>query len=120
VFIHSYGEIQDIRFISRLLKGLPVSSFYFIICSIALCGFPFLSGFYFKDLILEVFIIGEINFVFYIIRILATIFTLSYSIRLSWLIFIGAGAKKNLIAEEEFGMLAPIRFLICLSIFAGC
>jgi NADH:ubiquinone oxidoreductase subunit 5 (subunit L)/multisubunit Na+/H+ antiporter MnhA subunit len=83
VFIHSYGEIEDIRFISRLLKGLPVSSLYFIICSIALCGFPFLSGFYSKDLILEVFIIGEINFVFYVVRILATIFTLSYSIRLS-------------------------------------
>jgi len=31
VFIHSYGEIQDIRFISSLIKGLPVSSFYFII-----------------------------------------------------------------------------------------
>jgi len=119
IFIHSYGEIQDIRFISSLLKGLPVSSFYFIICSIALCGAPFLSGFYSKDLILEIFIISNINFIFFIIRILATIFTLSYSIRLSWLIFIGAGSKKNLILEEDLGSILPIRFLIFLSIFAG-
>jgi NADH-ubiquinone oxidoreductase chain 5 len=62
VFIHSYGEIQDIRHMSRLDKRLPISSFYFIICSMALCGFPFLSGFYSKDLILELFIIGNINF----------------------------------------------------------
>jgi len=64
VFIHSYGEIQDIRFISRLIKGLPLSSFYFIVCSIALCGFPFLSGFYSKDLILELYIIGSLNIFF--------------------------------------------------------
>jgi len=83
VFIHSYGEIQDIRFISRLLKGLPLSSFYFIVCSIALCGFPFLSGFYSKDLILELYIIGNLNIFFWGLRIAATAFTLSYSIRLS-------------------------------------
>jgi NADH-ubiquinone oxidoreductase chain 5 len=64
VFIHSYGEIQDIRLISGLIRGLPISSFYFIACSIALCGFPFLSGFYSKDLILELYIIGVINRIF--------------------------------------------------------
>jgi len=120
VFIHSYGETQDIRFIAGLLKGLPISSFYFIVCSIALCGFPFLSGFYSKDLILELFIIGKINIIFWGLRIAATIFTLSYSIRLSWLIFIGGGRKKNLFVREEAGIFVPMSFLLFLSIFAGC
>lgn len=120
VFIHSYGEIQDIRFISRLVKGLPVSSFYFIICSMALCGFPFLSGFYSKDLILELFIMGRMNLGFWLLVCVATIFTLSYSIRLSWLIFIGGGAKKNLLLEEEEGIIIPISFLLALSLYAGC
>jgi len=83
VFIHSYGEIQDIRYISGLIKGLPVSSFYFIICSMALCGFPFLSGFYSKDLILDLYMIRRINIIFWGLILTGTLFTLSYSIRLS-------------------------------------
>jgi NADH-ubiquinone oxidoreductase chain 5 len=83
VFIHAYGEVQDVRFISGILNRMPISSFYFIICSMALCGFPFLSGFYSKDLILEMFIIKDINIIFFGLRILATIFTLSYSLRLA-------------------------------------
>jgi len=51
---------------------------------------------------------------------MASIFTLSYSIRLSWLIFIGAGRKKNLLISEEKGIFIPMRFLLTLSLYAGC
>lgn len=53
VFIHSIGDTQDIRILGGLIISCPVTSFYFIGASIALCGFPFLSGFYSRDIILE-------------------------------------------------------------------
>lgn len=56
VYIHSYGDIQDIRDIAGVGGIKPLTSLFFIGCSLSLCGFPFLSGFYSKDLILELFI----------------------------------------------------------------
>lgn len=61
VFIHGAQDCQDIRLLGGTLLRTPVSSVFFICCSLSLCGFPFLSGFYSKDLILEVYIIGLIN-----------------------------------------------------------
>ena len=54
VYIHGYGDKQDIRSLGGILECSPLVSFYFLGCSLALCGFPFLSGFYSKDLILEI------------------------------------------------------------------
>jgi len=54
VFIHGLGDKQDVRSLVGILEVSPLTLFYFIRCLLALCGFPFLSGFYSKDLILEV------------------------------------------------------------------
>jgi len=54
VYIHGYGDKQDIRTLGGVMESSPLTSFYFIGCSLALCGFPFISGFYSKDLILEI------------------------------------------------------------------
>jgi NADH-ubiquinone oxidoreductase chain 5 len=51
--IHVIGGYQDIRFIGRVRKLLPVTSACFNFSRLALCGLPFLAGFYSKDLILE-------------------------------------------------------------------
>jgi len=75
VFIHSMGDIQDIRHLGGVMVGCPLTSFYFIISSIALCGFPFISGFYSKDLILEIYFIGGIN-IFITVFIVMAIFLL--------------------------------------------
>jgi len=58
VFIHGARDCQDIRFLGGVMSGMPISSLFFVCCSLSLCGFPFLSGFYSKDLILELFISG--------------------------------------------------------------
>jgi NADH-quinone oxidoreductase subunit L len=52
--IHSFANKQDIRFLGAIHLKLPLSYSFFIIGSLALTGFPFLSGFYSKDLIIEV------------------------------------------------------------------
>jgi len=51
--IHTIGGYQDVRVIGGLAGLLPISSICFNIANLALCGVPFLAGFYTKDLILE-------------------------------------------------------------------
>src|SRR5271168_3513048 len=52
--IHSVSNEQDMRKLGRLIQLLPYTYVMFVIGSLALIGFPFLSGFYSKDLVLEV------------------------------------------------------------------
>lgn len=120
VFIHRIGDIQDIRFLGGLDTGCSVRSFYFVACSFSLCGFPFLSGFYSKDAVLESFIIGRINnFIFFFI-ILGTIFTVTYSVRLGYYLFFkNLGLKSIIHLEEHDVIVVPISLLFVTAVTAG-
>jgi NADH-ubiquinone oxidoreductase chain 5 len=121
VFIHSIGDTQDVRIIGGLFISCPVTSFYFIGSSFALCGFPFLSGFYSKDLILEYYSIRFLNLFMYGVIFLSTLFTLTYSTRLIYYVFFNnLGAKSILNLGETYLILTPMRVLITFSVFAGC
>lgn len=52
--IHSIANEQDMRQFGATLRLLPFTYVMFVLGSLALMGFPFLTGFYSKDLILEV------------------------------------------------------------------
>jgi len=120
VFIHSIGDLQDIRSMGGLIISCPVTSFYFICSSMALCGFPFLSGFYSKDIILELFFLRKINIIIFLVVFLATMLTLTYSVRLSFYIFFNnIGGRSLLNLREEVGMLAPMSILVGFSLIAG-
>nr|YP_001798487.1 NADH dehydrogenase subunit 5 [Orchesella villosa]ABS57585.1 NADH dehydrogenase subunit 5 [Orchesella villosa] len=120
VFIHSMGDIQDIRYLSGLNIGCPVSSFFFIACSLSLCGFPFLSGFYSKDLILESYLLSHTSLFMLLIVLIGTFFTATYSIRLMMFMFFkNLGGKINISLGEVSGMILPMSSLFMVSVFAG-
>nr|ALO70994.1 NADH deshydrogenase subunit 5 [Pselaphinae sp. 4 EF-2015] len=87
--IHSYLNCQDIRFMGGLIYLMPLTSCIFIISNLSLCGLPFLSGFYSKDLILEVISMSYLNFYIYLIYFISTGFTVSYTFRLIYYLMIG-------------------------------
>jgi len=120
VYIHSYGDIQDIRALGGVGVIIPVTGLFFIGCSLSLCGFPFLSGFYSKDLILEVIEMSDIRGYLLILVIVGTAFTFSYSIRLGYYIFVkNIGTPKIITGEERFYILMPIGLLFIESLVIG-
>ena len=52
--IHGLSDEQDIRKMAGIIKSFPISSIFILVGSIALTGIPFFSGFYSKDIILEI------------------------------------------------------------------
>lgn len=59
--IHSAGDYQDIRIIGGLVNFIPLRVISINLANLALCGTPFLAGFYSKDLILEIAFFSPLN-----------------------------------------------------------
>ncbi len=87
--IHAAFDEQDIRKLGGFLKYLPLTYSCFLIGSLNLTGFPFLSGFYTKDIILEqtYATYTQIGWFCYTLGLIAAFFTAAYSTRLLFLIF---------------------------------
>nr|QVO59322.1 NADH dehydrogenase subunit 5 [Sogatella furcifera] len=88
VFISGFNGSQDIRYMGGLGYQSPLISSCFLISLFSLCGVPFYSGFFSKDFIIELVILGELNF-FYLMTFFFSLFlTLIYSLRLFYFLFV--------------------------------
>nr|YP_009162847.1 NADH dehydrogenase subunit 5 [Micrura bella]AKT74023.1 NADH dehydrogenase subunit 5 [Micrura bella] len=83
--IHRSQHSQDLRNIGMIWNQMPIFVSCLHVANLALCGSPFLAGFYSKDLILEGSLFWGSNLVILIMLFLATGMTVSYSLRLSYL-----------------------------------
>ena len=94
VIIHLMNNNQDIRLLGNLNEVMPFVIIRLVISNIALIGIPFISGFYRKDLIMEI-IYSEvnINIIILIIIVLSLLLTVSYSIRLIYYLFFNRRIK---------------------------
>nr|YP_010891537.1 NADH dehydrogenase subunit 5 [Desbruyeresia armata]WJK73073.1 NADH dehydrogenase subunit 5 [Desbruyeresia armata] len=82
--IHNSANTQDLRFMGMIFKQAPLTITCMNIANLSLCGAPFLSGFYSKDLILETSLASPTNFLMVFLIFLATGMTAAYSLRLSF------------------------------------
>nr|AGW80443.1 NADH dehydrogenase subunit 5 [Prosopocoilus astacoides blanchardi] len=87
--IHGMGNKQDIRFMGGLINQMPLTCSFFIICNMSLCGLPFLSGFYSKDLILEVVSMDYVGLFTYLVYFFSTGLTVAYTFRLIYYVISG-------------------------------
>ena len=121
IVIHNVKNFQDIRFIGNLSIFIPLTSSCFIISNFALCGIPFLAGFYSKDIILEVISIRNLNIFIYILFFFSTGLTVCYSFRLFYYVLWG---DFNLVPmfklrEERWIIIYGILGLILFAVIGG-
>lgn len=123
--IHSLGDEQDFRKFGGLFQILPFTYSVFIIGSLALTGFPFLTGFYSKDLVLEL-AYSKFNFVgnfTHWLGVFSASLTAFYSFKLLYLTFLskpnGFKILINNASESSMPMLFPLFILSFCSIFLG-
>ena len=123
--IHSLSNEQDMRKYGALASLLPFTSVMLLIGSLSLMGFPFLTGFYSKDLILELaFTKYTIEGSFaYIFGLITAFFTSYYSFRVFYMTFLEKNksfrAVMSHIHELPLNMAIALMVLSLGSIFFG-
>ena len=123
--IHSFQNEQDIKNMGGVWRKLPFTYLMMIIGTLALTGFPFLSGFYSKDAIIEFAYLerGSLSNYAAAIGIITAIFTSIYSWRLIFLTFHGSFNNNKLnikdLHESPLVMLIPLVLLSVGALFSG-
>lgn len=137
--IHAVADNQDLRKYGGLINYLPLTYSVMLIASLSLAAFPFMTGFYSKDFILES-AYGQFSFsgvAAYVIATIGAVFTTLYSIKVLYLTFLtnpnGSRAYYRLVIdnlfnnhksykpahEGDFFLTSPLIILALFSIFFG-
>ncbi len=123
--IHAFKEEQNINKMGGVWKKLPYTYILMVIGTLALTGFPFLSGFYSKDAIIEFAYLRGNTTGYYAagLGILTAFLTSIYSWRLMFKTFHGEYNNKDIKIEETHEspmvMIVPLILLSIGAIFAG-
>nr|YP_010728522.1 NADH dehydrogenase subunit 5 [Endochironomus albipennis]WEF49763.1 NADH dehydrogenase subunit 5 [Endochironomus albipennis] len=136
--IHNMKNSQDIRDMGSLSIYMPFTISCLNIANLALCGFPFLAGFYSKDVILEMVLVSQVNLFIFFLFFFSTGLTVSYSFRLFYYLFIFPmnqssmnilNDSSKIMSKSMFGLLVftilggamlnwmifPFSFMMCMS-----
>ena len=123
--IHSFSDQQDVRRLGGLIKILPFTYTAMLVGSLSLLATPWLTGFYSKDLIIEL-AYGQYSFSGTYAFILGSItagLTAFYSFRLICLVFLTVpnGPKQSYLNAHEANnkVIIPLFLLALFSIFFG-
>jgi NADH-ubiquinone oxidoreductase chain 5 len=123
--IHAVADNQDFRKYGGLKPFLPLTYSVMLIASLSLVAFPFMTGFYSKDLILES-AYGQFYFsstAVYFIAVIGAMFTTLYSVKVLYLTFLtnpnGPLINYKKAHEGDIFMSLPLIILAFFSIFFG-
>uniref|UniRef100_UPI0030FF162F NADH dehydrogenase subunit 5 n=1 Tax=Prodasineura autumnalis TaxID=193254 RepID=UPI0030FF162F len=121
VIIHNMSDCQDIRFMGGLVNYLPLTCVCFCVSNLALCGMPFLAGFYSKDLVLEVTGMEFINYVSFFFYFFSTGLTACYTGRLIYsIIFSDLNISSSFcISDEGWFMLKGMLGMVFMAVMGG-
>lgn len=123
--IHAMSDEQDIQKMGGIWRYIPVTYVIMWIGSLALAGIPFFSGFYSKDIIVEIDWVSDLpgSKIAFISAVLSALLTAFYSWRLLLLTFHGIpranDAVMSHIHESPIIMLAPLYILTIGTLFSG-
>ncbi|NBX17533.1 MAG: NADH-quinone oxidoreductase subunit L [Proteobacteria bacterium] len=134
--IHAMHHEQDIRKMGGLIKKMPITGWTFVIGTLAIIGFPGLSGFFSKDEILYYAWSGTFGHpLLWVLGALAAACTSFYMVRLTYLVFFGESRVEHAhhhhdhghghdhhhheIHENPLAMTLPLMILAVFSIIGG-
>jgi NADH-quinone oxidoreductase subunit L len=117
--IHSVGS-EDMRVMGGLRKAMPITSITMLLGSLSIAGFPLFSGFWSKDLVLEIAMDagndGTVWFtVLWLLAVITAFMTAFYMFRMWFMTFMGEKRWEHIHGESPKSMTMP---LVILSIFA--
>jgi NADH-ubiquinone oxidoreductase chain 5 len=123
--IHAIADNQDFRKYGGLIIFLPLSYSVMLIASLSLVAFPYMTGFFSKDFILEStygqFYLSSI--IVYFIAIIGAMFTTLYSVKVLYLTFLtnpnGPIINYKMAHEGNMYISIPLIILAIFSIFFG-
>nr|AFO73399.1 NADH dehydrogenase subunit 5 [Anopheles punctulatus] len=119
--IHNMKNSQDIRMMGSLSMSMPFTCSCFNVANLALCGMPFLAGFYSKDLILEMVMLSYLNSFSFFLFFFSTGLTVCYSFRLVYYSMTGEFNSMVLhpLNDKSWIMLFSIFFLTIMAVIGG-
>lgn len=121
ILIHGEGNTQDVRYFGGLSLNFPLVGVCINLANFSLCGIPFMSGFYSKDLIVELACQNSWGVFILIIMFLCLRLTVLYSVRLSYLRFVSNPGGRVFVSICEFdrGLMTPVVVLTFISLISG-
>jgi len=120
--IHLIKNTQDIRLLGNLNEIIPYVIIRLLISNLALSGIPFISGFYRKDLIMEIiYRRRRLNMVILILIVVSLSLTVSYSLRFLYYLFFNRRFKfyRYVYIEEDWVINISIVIIILLRVIVG-
>nr|AXI98565.1 NADH dehydrogenase subunit 5 [Pseudoniphargus elongatus] len=119
--MHNLSGNQDGRNMGGFKWMSPLMMKYFLVVNMALMGFPFLAGFYSKDLLLETMFMMNNNYLIILSLILGTGFTFSYSLRIMYMVSGSSSTSPSVseIGDMEKNVFNSILGLVSASIVMG-
>jgi NADH-ubiquinone oxidoreductase chain 5 len=123
--IHAVADNQDLRKYGGLISFLPLTYTVILMASLSLAAFPFMTGFFSKDFILES-AYGQYHFSsidVYVIAVIGAIFTTLYSVKIIYLTFLTnpngpVNSYKNA-HEGDIFLSLPLVILAIFSVYFG-
>lgn len=114
------SSYQDIRRIASIIKNSPIISSSIGIAAIALIGLPFMSGFFSKDIILEIILKSNFIQIITILIVTSISLTVVYSLRIAKISFyIFLKTKSDITFKSIRYIEIPILFITPISILSG-
>ncbi len=128
IIIHNFHHEQDIRKFGSLIFSYPIAFFFFLLGSLSILSFPFLSGFYSKEAIIESSLAPQYPLYVYLLMVIGGMLTSIYSIKLIYYTFLTKSNSSNYtmfynnsktIQEIPSYLLIVLTILVLGSMFIG-
>nr|QBP33710.1 NADH dehydrogenase subunit 5 [Bombus sibiricus] len=112
--IHYMIGIQNFRFYYGMYYLYPMKGLLMMFSLLMLCGFPFLVGFYSKDLIIEYYFLNLMSVFSLMNLILGTIFTVSYSFRIMYILMNNKYMMNLIYLDEDYIMIYCMSMILMI------